>query len=102
MVENNSKLQGLLETGQIRLPSMGDRVFKDECMYCFDTPFSSNGLFVCLHHFAGTCVKHIHNYFEKTKSIAYLHIKYSKEPLDADAEPEDKIPRLEEKASVIY
>lgn len=32
-------------------PGHHDKVFKDECMYSFDTPFSPEGLFVNLKTF---------------------------------------------------
>ena len=35
----------------LRPPGAGDKVFKDECCYTFDTPLSPGGLFISLHTF---------------------------------------------------
>lgn len=29
-----------IDVGSIRVPGGGDKVYKDECMYCFDSPVS--------------------------------------------------------------
>ena len=42
-----------IRTGMVGLtpPNNHTKVFKDECMFSFDSPFSSNGLFVNLKSF---------------------------------------------------
>ena len=33
---------------QVKVPSNYDKVYKDECMYCFASPESTDGIFVNL------------------------------------------------------
>lgn len=35
----------------LKAPGFGDRVYKDECMFTFDTPESPGGLYINLHTF---------------------------------------------------
>ena len=52
-----------------------DKVYKDECVYSYDTPESQNGLFVCLKTFVGVSKSLLPVHFSKTQSHLYLHIK---------------------------
>ena len=33
---------------RVKIPGANDKVFKDECFYCFDCPESESGLYICL------------------------------------------------------
>lgn len=72
-IENHIQGLGLLP------PTSSQKVFKDECLYSFDSPFSVDGLDVCLQCFRGTSPNPRHNYTElhakKTGHSAYLNIK---------------------------
>ncbi|KAL3111566.1 hypothetical protein niasHT_012539 [Heterodera trifolii] len=77
------------EATNLRGPNQAELVYKDECIYCFDTPYSTGGLFVSLHTFFGVCGRHIELFVEKSSSRIFLNIhKFVK--LSAD-EPGDKI-----------
>jgi uncharacterized UBP type Zn finger protein len=39
----------------VRVPSHGDKVHKEECMYSFDTPESPGGLYISLSTFQVRC-----------------------------------------------
>lgn len=53
----------------------GDRVYKDECVFCFDTPYTESGLFVCLSTLLGACSKHLPLHVQRTKKLVFLHLK---------------------------
>lgn len=86
----------------INTPRRGDRIYKDECVYSFDTPVrypclflfsippgatsmnyrkfffiqdSSSGLYVSLTSFLGLSQEHVMWYYNKTSYPVYLHIK---------------------------
>uniref|UniRef100_A0A0N5B2A3 Ubiquitin carboxyl-terminal hydrolase n=1 Tax=Strongyloides papillosus TaxID=174720 RepID=A0A0N5B2A3_STREA len=72
---------------------MSDKVFKDECIYCFRTPFSEGGIFVCLKTFAGFCLKHIPEYVNRYKMTNFLNIIKKNIEIEMD-EPQEKISKL--------
>ncbi|XP_064119478.1 ubiquitin carboxyl-terminal hydrolase 5-like [Macrobrachium nipponense] len=82
--------------GKIRVPRAGDKVYKDECMFCFDTPESETGLYICLNTFRGWSKEHVVRYSEKTGNCVFLHQKRIKKflPPEKELEPEKKIARL--------
>ncbi|VDP06882.1 unnamed protein product [Soboliphyme baturini] len=55
------------------VPNDNSKVYKDECMYCFNTPFSEGGLFLCLVTHYGLCPKHLNLHVKKTEFLGYLH-----------------------------
>lgn len=94
-----SNLQELLKPHFqcIRIPQTGDKVFKDECAFCFDTPESTKGLYICLNTFVGLGHDHLENYVNKTGNKVFLHllkIKHAIPQEKAELEPEKKVTRL--------
>ena len=80
--------------GSVRTPLGGDKVYKDECIYSFDTPVSidpirlyiqlslhlncqesEGGLYVSLSSFLGVSGQFLDLHYQKTKEDLYLHIK---------------------------
>ncbi|TIB99870.1 ubiquitinyl hydrolase [Wallemia mellicola] len=61
----------------LRAPSISDTVYKDECMRCFDSQDSENGVDVCLHCFHGGCATTDNN----SHQHAYNHAKEKNHPL---------------------
>ena len=79
----------------VRTPLGGDKVYKDECIYSFDTPVSEDsseidyiifiphctcqesegGLYVSLSSFLGVSEQFLDLHYQKTKEDLYLHIK---------------------------
>lgn len=83
----------LSHVSKVRIPTNGDRIYKDECVYSFDTPESDTGLYVCLNTFLGLGLKHIERHYHRTGSAIYLHIKrIKKEILQPKNESENKKP----------
>ncbi|XP_043255295.1 ubiquitin carboxyl-terminal hydrolase 5 [Colletes gigas] len=80
-----------------RLPQKGDRVYKDECVYSFDTPDTCTGLYVSLSTFLGLGQDHVQRYYQLTKNPVFLHIKRKREEIPSEHQgdgPDKKITRL--------
>lgn len=72
-----SELKSLVEkyTSQAREAKEHDKVYKDECMFSYESSESPDGLYVCLSRFIGVSKKYLPVYFQKTDSHLYLKIK---------------------------
>ncbi|RNA18739.1 ubiquitin carboxyl-terminal hydrolase 5-like [Brachionus plicatilis] len=81
-------------SNQARIATQSDKVYKDECVYTFDTAESPDGLFVCLASFIAVGKQSLATHFEKTNSHLYLHIKTLRHELPSVEEPEKKITKL--------
>ncbi|XP_042235263.1 ubiquitin carboxyl-terminal hydrolase 5-like isoform X2 [Homarus americanus] len=81
---------------KILIPKGGDKVYKDECMFNFDTPESETGLYVCLNTFHGWSKEHVTKYSQKSGNCVFLHLRRNKKelPPEKEMEPEKKIARL--------
>ncbi len=90
-------LQGK-DLSTVRVPLGGDKVYKDECIYCFDSPVrsevqhyvniliihlqeSEGGLYVSLSSFLGLSRRCLEMHYQKTKESLYLLIKKTKKVL---------------------
>ncbi|XP_014477769.1 PREDICTED: ubiquitin carboxyl-terminal hydrolase 5 [Dinoponera quadriceps] len=83
--------------GKIRIPRPGDKIYKDECVYSFDTPDTPTGLYVSLTTFVGLGQDHVLRYHRQTGNPIFLHIKRTKKeipPAQQGDGPEKKITRL--------
>ncbi len=60
---------------EAKIASPYDKVYKDECVYTYDTPESETGLYVCLNSFIGVGKTSLAVHFDKTRSHLYLHIR---------------------------
>ncbi|XP_033328036.2 ubiquitin specific protease 5 [Megalopta genalis] len=81
----------------IRIPEKHDKIYKDECVYSFDTPDSLTGLYVSLSSFLGLGQDHVQRYYLLSKNPVFLHIKRTKEEIPSEPQgegPEKKITRL--------
>ena len=82
---------------KIRVPQKHDKVYKDECVYSFDTPDTSTGLYVNLTTFLGLGQDHIQHYYQLTENPVFLHIKRRRKEIVSEHQgegPEKKITRL--------
>uniref|UniRef100_A0A8C1WDH3 Ubiquitin carboxyl-terminal hydrolase n=1 Tax=Cyprinus carpio TaxID=7962 RepID=A0A8C1WDH3_CYPCA len=59
----------------IRVPRTGDRVFKSECAFSYDSPESEGGLYVCMNTFLGFGREHVERHYHKTGQSVYMHLK---------------------------
>ena len=67
-------------SGEALVATHNDKVYKDECVYSYETSESQHGVFVCLHTFICVSKTMLPIHFSKTQSHLYLNIKtYRKE-----------------------
>uniref|UniRef100_A0A2S2NUA3 Ubiquitin carboxyl-terminal hydrolase n=1 Tax=Schizaphis graminum TaxID=13262 RepID=A0A2S2NUA3_SCHGA len=83
----------ILENYDARVPKENDRVYKDECIYSFDSPDYEKGLFICLKTFAGFGIDHVERFHRKSGCSVFLHMLREKIEV-GDAPTERKITRL--------
>lgn len=62
----------------VRQPGNYDKVYKDECMFTFDSPISPSGLFINLSTHQAFGDEFLSLDFEKTGNALYLHEKWNK------------------------
>lgn len=82
---------------KIRIPQPGDKIYKDECVFSYDTPESPNGLYINLTTFLGLGQDHVDSYFRKTNNPVFLRLKRLKKEIPSEQQgdgPEKKITRL--------
>lgn len=61
-----------------RVPVPSDQVFKDECMFSFDTPLSKGGLFISLNTWQGFGKEYVSLDHTRTGNRLYLHEMWKK------------------------
>jgi len=66
--------------GRLKQPSTRDKVYKDECLLSFDSPFSDNGLYVNLVTWNGFGQDYFMQDSAKTGCRLYLHEKWDQVP----------------------
>nr|XP_008168893.1 ubiquitin carboxyl-terminal hydrolase 13 isoform X2 [Chrysemys picta bellii] len=59
----------------IRVPKSGDRVYKTECAFSYESPDSEGGLYVCMNTFLGFGREHVERHYRKTGQCVYMHLK---------------------------
>jgi len=57
------------------IPEENSMVYKDECVYCFDSLFSICGLFICTKTFIGVCKNHLDWFYTETQNAPFLNIR---------------------------
>uniref|UniRef100_T1J4C8 Ubiquitin carboxyl-terminal hydrolase n=1 Tax=Strigamia maritima TaxID=126957 RepID=T1J4C8_STRMM len=70
---------------QIRVPQPGEKIYKDECAFSFDTPESENGLYICMNTFLGFGQDHVERHFRKTGNAVYLQLLMRKRDISVEA-----------------
>lgn len=81
----------------IRVPQKNDKIYKDECVYSFDTPDTYTGLYVNLTTFLGLGQDYVQHYYLLTDNPVFLHIKRKRKEIPSKHQgdgPEKKITRL--------
>lgn len=69
------------EFSKLRLPLTHDKVYNDECVLSFDSPYSDHGLFINLQTFYGYGVHYYLNNSRVTGCKLYLHEIWRKIPI---------------------
>ncbi|EFJ49271.1 hypothetical protein VOLCADRAFT_90020 [Volvox carteri f. nagariensis] len=62
----------------VRVPSYSDKVYKDECMFTYDSPESPGGLYVNLSTFQGFGEEMVALDQQRTGAGLYLHLRYKR------------------------
>lgn len=62
-----------LYRGNVRVPEPGVPLYKDECVYTFDTASSEDGLYICLQRHVGVSRPLLDLYMKNTKQNIFLH-----------------------------
>jgi ubiquitin carboxyl-terminal hydrolase 5/13 len=72
-----TNIKSLIEkySKEVLVATQNDKVYKDECVYSYDTSESENGVFVCLRTFICVSKEMLPVHFSKTQSHLYLNIK---------------------------
>uniref|UniRef100_A0A8B9JY33 Ubiquitin carboxyl-terminal hydrolase n=1 Tax=Astyanax mexicanus TaxID=7994 RepID=A0A8B9JY33_ASTMX len=73
----------------IRVPRTGDRVYKSECAFSYDSPESDGGLYVCMNTFLGFGREHVERHYRKTGQSVYMHLKRHVKELNRDFNGDD-------------
>ena len=81
-----SDIKTLIEkyANQARVATQHDKVYKDECVYSYDTSESEHGLYVCLSTFISVSKTLLPVHFSKTQSNLYLKIKTSRKEVNTN------------------
>lgn len=91
-----------IDLNSIVVPNSGTRVFKDDCMFSFDTPLDLHGLDVCLtchQAFSRGEFKYTQMHSEFYDHKVFLNIKKTKRKESGDLEQPKKMIKLEVKES---
>ncbi|KDR23210.1 ubiquitin carboxyl-terminal hydrolase 5 [Zootermopsis nevadensis] len=81
----------------INIPGNSQKIYKDECVFSFDTPETDTGLYVSLNSFLGFGRDYVERNYRKTGNAVYLHIRREKKEVPSEQQgdgPEKKITRL--------
>ena len=68
------------EISKLKIPSAHEKVYNDECVLSFDSPFSDDGLFVNMSTFLGYGADYYLSDSAKTNCRLYLHEKWTQIP----------------------
>ena len=68
------------EMSKLRIPGAHDKVYNDECMLSFDSPFSDEGLYVNMVTLQGFGSQHFLADVARGRSRIYLHEKWTQVP----------------------
>lgn len=72
-------LQAIHEcAGSARVPTHTDQVFKDECMFSYDTPLSKGGLYISLNNWQAFGKEYVTLDHTRTGNRLYLHETWRK------------------------
>lgn len=78
------------QISRIKAPHTHDKVYKDECVYSFDSPFTDTGLYVNLITYQGVGQRYLHIDAKKSNAVLYLHEKFHQIPRETSNESEEK------------
>lgn len=82
------------EMSKMRIPHNRDKVYKDECVYSFDSPYSDTGLYVNTVTFNGVGERFLHHDSSTSGCKLYLHQKWVQVPhVETEEEKSSEAPK---------
>lgn len=81
------------EMSKMKVASLRDKVYKDECVYSFDSPYSETGLYVNTKTFSGVGEDYLSIDSSRSNCSVYLHEKWEQVPI-SPSKSESKDPSL--------
>uniref|UniRef100_A0AC34RNK7 Ubiquitin carboxyl-terminal hydrolase n=1 Tax=Panagrolaimus sp. JU765 TaxID=591449 RepID=A0AC34RNK7_9BILA len=101
--------QTALHEVELNVAHLQDKVYKDECLYCFDTSYNKGGLFISTKSFFAVCLEHVPILVSKEHNKGFVLYKKCKILTESD-EPKDKklsikfeqVDEIEEYSFVVY
>uniref|UniRef100_A0AC35TUH2 Ubiquitin carboxyl-terminal hydrolase n=1 Tax=Rhabditophanes sp. KR3021 TaxID=114890 RepID=A0AC35TUH2_9BILA len=72
------------------IASKREKVFKEECMYCFKNLDDSEGIFICMNTFSCFCKDHVSDYSLTSHKTAFVNLVNIKTDVPADITDEDE------------
>jgi ubiquitin carboxyl-terminal hydrolase 5/13 len=82
------------QMSRLRIPSQQDKIYKDECIYSFDSPYSDTGLYVNLINFHGCGRAYLMNDAQKSNSRLYLFEQWQQIPKETVSDEHQEISKL--------
>ena len=67
-----------LNAFKLEKPGPGKKVYNEQCVMSFDTPFSEHGIFINLQSFQGFGRQWVEVDHQRTANAFYLNIKFSR------------------------
>lgn len=64
------------EMSKFRIPTIHDKVYKDECVFSYDTPYSSNGIYINLSTLLGYGKDYLEYDVKTNNGKVYLQLQY--------------------------
>lgn len=93
MYDFSQDIMEQVSNATVRIPRGGDKVYKDQCVYCFETPKFEGGIYICLNTFLGFCSTHVALYSTRTGRNVYLHYKQLFKPKQESNTPCEDPPK---------
>lgn len=91
-----------------RKPAVDQKIFKDQCAFCFKDPHSKDGIFINLKNYHAFCREHAEIYSNKTGLNLYVQFESTKVVVEdrtderIDGEPTNKMTKLTIEADPKY
>jgi len=79
------------QMSNMKIPRASDKVYKDECLLSFDSPFSDTGLYVNIVSYRGYGKDYLQHDIQKCGGKVYLHQKWQQVPKPPDQTAADGV-----------
>uniref|UniRef100_A0A1I7TET2 Ubiquitin carboxyl-terminal hydrolase n=2 Tax=Caenorhabditis tropicalis TaxID=1561998 RepID=A0A1I7TET2_9PELO len=89
-------VRNAMEAGNFEKPTPDQKIFKDQCAYCFKDPHYKDGLFINLKNYHAFCREHAEIYANHTGNTLFVQYSSKKVVVEerVDGEPTSKMTKL--------